>query len=108
MQNVTRFKRGCELVASGACGVQWEVLTTDFEGIYGEWLPACESDWIYAWSMRVQMIGLLVGASVAGQCADTFGRGLVMIIITVLLTIIGAGTAFITSPMQMIVTRCVG
>ena len=62
-----------------------------------QWDLVCGRDYIRTWIMTCQMAGVLVGACVTGQLADTFGRRYVLYIVYTLLLLAGLASSFVTS-----------
>ncbi|XP_055958456.1 solute carrier family 22 member 16 [Patella vulgata] len=71
-----------------------------------EWDLMCERKWITPIITSIQMAGVLVGAVIAGQSADTFGRKKTFYLTLLLHSILTVAIAFVTSWQAFTVMRC--
>ncbi|KAK6174804.1 hypothetical protein SNE40_013382 [Patella caerulea] len=71
-----------------------------------EWDLMCERKWITPIITSIQMAGVLVGAVIAGQSADTFGRKKTFYITLLLHSILTVAIAFVTSWQAFTAMRC--
>ena len=62
-----------------------------------QWDLVCDRDYIRTWIMTSQMAGVLVGAFVTGQLADTLGRRKVFFMVYTLLLVSGFISSFANS-----------
>ncbi|XP_055958329.1 organic cation transporter protein-like [Patella vulgata] len=71
-----------------------------------EWDLMCERKWITPIITSIQMAGVLVGAVIAGQSADTFGRKKTFYLTLLLHSILTVAIAFVTSWQAFTAMRC--
>lgn len=85
----------CRSVTNGTCGDI--VFVGDFTTIVSEWNLVCDLDFVKPLVMTLQMVGVLVGAVVVGQLADTYGRRNVYFVVYASLLVVFFGSAFANS-----------
>lgn len=79
--------------------------TSDFTSIVSEWDLICDRGHLRFTITTIQMVGTLIGACIAGQLADTFGRRRVLYSVYLLLLVTGLLSSFSSSWQMFTVFR---
>ncbi|CAH1796783.1 unnamed protein product [Owenia fusiformis] len=87
---------------TGACSSDGSICQSvqyskDYTSVVSEWGLICNQDYVSDLITTVQMVGVLVGACITGQLADTFGRRKIFYIIYALLLGVGFASSFANS-----------
>ncbi|KAK7500412.1 hypothetical protein BaRGS_00008319 [Batillaria attramentaria] len=74
--------------------------------VVGEWSLVCDQKWVSSTITSVQMAGVLLGALVAGQAADIWGRKKTSILMLIGQVLFSLVNAFSPDWIVFIITRC--